>query len=63
METGLKASNVNKFTPRAVFLDLEPDIINKMTIKNQGLLNPNQLIAGKYDSANIFARGYYTIGK
>ncbi|KAG7162163.1 Tubulin alpha-1 chain-like 2, partial [Homarus americanus] len=39
-----------KHVPRAVFVDLEPSVVE-------------QLITGKEDAANNYARGHYTIGK
>lgn len=53
-----------KFVPRAVFLDLEPSCVEET---KQGelkdLYHPSQLIHGKEDAANNFARGRYTVGK
>uniref|UniRef100_A0A8B9C909 Tubulin/FtsZ GTPase domain-containing protein n=1 Tax=Anser brachyrhynchus TaxID=132585 RepID=A0A8B9C909_9AVES len=39
-----------KHVPRAVMVDLEPTVVE-------------QLITGKEDAANNYARGHYTIGK
>jgi tubulin alpha len=50
--------------PRAVFVDLEPTVID--TIKSgqyKDLFHPEQMISGKEDAANNYARGHYTIGK
>ncbi|KFQ77335.1 Tubulin alpha chain, partial [Phaethon lepturus] len=44
-----------KYVPRAIFVDLEPTVIV--------LFHPEQLISGKEDAANNYARGHYTIGK
>ena len=50
--------------PRAVFLDLEPTVIDEVrTGTCRQLFHPEQLISGKEDAANNFARGHYTIGK
>lgn len=50
--------------PRAVFVDLEPTVIDEVrTGTYPQLLHPEQLISGKEDAANNFARGHYTIGK
>ena len=50
--------------PRAVFLDLEPTVIDEVrTGTYRQLFHPEQLISGKEDAANNFARGHYTIGK
>ena len=53
-----------KHVPRAVFVDLEPTVVDEIrggTYKQ--LFHPEQLITGKEDAANNYARGHYTIGK
>ncbi|MBN3296146.1 TBA4A protein, partial [Amia calva] len=53
-----------KHVPRAVFVDLEPTVIDE--VRNgqyRQLYHPEQLITGKEDAANNYARGHYTIGK
>ncbi|MCL4121778.1 UNVERIFIED_CONTAM: hypothetical protein GTU68_026232 [Idotea baltica] len=51
-------------SPRAVFLYLEPTVIDEVrTGTYRQLFHPEQLISGKEDAANNFARGHYTIGK
>jgi len=53
-----------KHVPRAVFVDLEPTVIDE--VRNgtyKSLFHPDQLISGKEDAANNYARGHYTIGK
>ncbi|KAG2466879.1 TBA protein, partial [Polypterus senegalus] len=53
-----------KHVPRAVLIDLEPTVIDE--IRNgtyRHLFHPEQLITGKEDAANNYARGHYTIGK
>ncbi|QQP56873.1 Tubulin alpha chain, partial [Caligus rogercresseyi] len=47
-------TGAGKHVPRAVFIDLEPSVI---------ALPSEQLITGKEDAANNYARGHYTIGK
>jgi len=43
---------------------LEPTVIGQIrTGKYKGLFHPEQLISGKEDAANNYARGHYTIGK
>ena len=50
--------------PRAVFLDLEPSVIDEIRIgQHKELYHPQQLITGKEDAANNYARGKYTTGK
>ena len=59
METG-----AGKHVPRCVFLDLEPTVIDCVrTGTYRQLFHPEQLISGKEDAANNYARGHYTIGK
>ena len=48
-----------RFVPRSIFLDLEPTVIDE--VRNgpfKQLFHPNQLINGKEDAANNFARGH-----
>jgi len=53
-----------KHVPRALFLDLEPNAIDEVrTGAYRALFHPEQLISGKEDAANNYARGHYTIGK
>ncbi|CAI9768649.1 unnamed protein product [Fraxinus pennsylvanica] len=50
-----------KHVPRAIFLDLEPTVIDEVrTGTYRQLFHPEQLISGKEDAANNFARGHYT---
>jgi len=53
-----------KHVPRSIFLDLEPSVIDEVRSGTHGeLFHPQQLISGKEDAANNYARGHYTIGK
>eukprot|EP01134_Creolimax_fragrantissima_P002895 CFRG2895T1 len=53
-----------KHVPRAVFVDLEPSVIEQVrTGEYRDMYHPEQLICGKEDAANNYARGHYTIGK
>ena len=53
-----------KHVPRAVFVDLEPTVIDEVRLGTyRALFHPEQLITGKEDAANNYARGHYTIGK
>lgn len=50
--------------PRAVFVDLEPSVIDEVRGGTyRQLFHPEQLISGKEDAANNYARGHYTVGK
>merc|ERR1711998_229886 len=62
--TCFSETGAGKHVPRAVFLDLEPTVIDEVrTGTYRQLFHPEQLISGKEDAANNFARGHYTIGK
>jgi len=53
-----------KYVPRSIFVDLEPGVID--AIKSgpyKSLYRPGNMISGKEDAANNFARGHYTVGK
>jgi len=62
--TFFSETRAGKHVPRCVYLDLEPSVIDEVrngTYKQ--LFHPQQLISGKEDAANNYARGHYTIGK
>uniref|UniRef100_A0A7S0AR42 Tubulin beta chain n=1 Tax=Minutocellus polymorphus TaxID=265543 RepID=A0A7S0AR42_9STRA len=53
-----------RHVPRAVYVDLEPSVCDEVrTGTYRKLYHPEQIIAGKEDAANNYARGHYTIGK
>ncbi|KAK9357910.1 Tubulin/FtsZ, GTPase domain-containing protein [Lipomyces starkeyi] len=53
-----------KYVPRTIYVDLEPNVIDEVrTGTYRNLFHPEQLISGKEDAANNYARGHYTIGK
>jgi tubulin alpha len=53
-----------KHVPRAIFVDLEPTVVDEVrTGTYRQLFHPDQLITGKEDAANNYARGHYSIGK
>ena len=53
-----------KHVPRSVMVDLEPTVVDEIRSgAYQRLFHPEQLISGKEDAANNYARGHYTIGK
>jgi len=57
-------TGAGKHVPRSVFVDLEPTVIDEVRNGTYGeLFHPQQLISGKEDAANNYARGHYTIGK
>ena len=62
--TFFSETGAGKHVPRAVFLDLEPGPLDEVrTGTYRQLYHPEQLISGKEDAANNYARGHYTIGK
>lgn len=53
-----------KRVPQSIFIDLEPSVVDEIrTGKHRSLYHPEQLISGKEDAANNYARGHYTVGK
>lgn len=59
--TFFSETSAGKHVPRAVFVDLEPTVIDEVrTGTYRQLFHPEQLISGKEDAANNFARGHYT---
>uniref|UniRef100_A0A0N4ZX25 Tubulin alpha chain n=1 Tax=Parastrongyloides trichosuri TaxID=131310 RepID=A0A0N4ZX25_PARTI len=63
-KTFFSETGSGKFVPRAIFVDLEPTVIGE--IRNgdyKKLFHPEQMITGKEDAANNYARGNYTVGK
>uniref|UniRef100_A0A8C3AJ38 Tubulin/FtsZ 2-layer sandwich domain-containing protein n=1 Tax=Cyclopterus lumpus TaxID=8103 RepID=A0A8C3AJ38_CYCLU len=62
--TFFSETGAGKHVPRAVFVDLEPTVIDEVrTGTYRQLFHPEQLITGKEDAANNYARGHYTIEK
>ncbi|KAJ5067621.1 tubulin alpha-1d chain [Anaeramoeba ignava] len=62
--TFFSETGAGKHVPRAVFADLEPTVVDEVRQgKYRELFHPQQLISGKEDAANNYARGHYTIGK
>lgn len=57
-------SSSGTYVPRTVFMDLEPGVIESVQKGPYGkLFHPEQLIHGREDAANNYARGHYTVGK
>uniref|UniRef100_A0A1I7VGU5 Tubulin alpha chain n=1 Tax=Loa loa TaxID=7209 RepID=A0A1I7VGU5_LOALO len=62
--TFFSETQAGKHVPRAIFIDLEPTVVDEVrTGTYKMLFHPEQLISGKEDAANNYARGHYTIGK
>ncbi|XP_069106346.1 tubulin alpha chain-like [Argopecten irradians] len=63
-DTFFSETSSGKHVPRAVFVDLEPTVVDEVrTGKYRQLFHPEYLLTGKEDAANNYARGHYTIGK
>jgi len=62
--TFFSQTSAGKFVPRAIYVDLEPSVVDEVrTGAYRQLFHPDQLLTGKEDAANNYARGHYTIGK
>lgn len=62
--TFFSETGAGKHVPRTVFVDLEPTVVDEVrTGTYRKLFHPEQLITGKEDAANNYARGHYTVGK
>merc|ERR1712018_653908 len=63
-ETLFSETNRGKYVPRALMVDLEPNVIQDCQAGAfKQLYHPSQMIGGKEDAANNYARGHYTVGK
>ncbi|CAD8053530.1 unnamed protein product [Paramecium primaurelia] len=64
LKTFFSETSAGKHVPRALFLDSDPTIIDEVkTGTYRQLFHPGYLISGKEDAADIFSRGYYSIGR
>jgi hypothetical protein len=66
VQDSLPHTNASDFfsSHRAVFIDLEPTVVDEIrTGTYRQLFHPEQLISGKEDAANNYARGHYTVGE
>eukprot|EP00172_Hildenbrandia_rubra_P001459 Plantae.Rhodophyta-Hildenbrandia_rubra.ctg2004.p1 GENE.Plantae.Rhodophyta-Hildenbrandia_rubra.ctg2004~~Plantae.Rhodophyta-Hildenbrandia_rubra.ctg2004.p1 ORF type:complete len:453 (+),score=83.85 Plantae.Rhodophyta-Hildenbrandia_rubra.ctg2004:27-1385(+) len=56
-------SSGNRYVPRAILVDLEPGVIDRIRSETLGeLFRPDNVIAGKNAAANNWAKGHYTEG-
>jgi tubulin alpha len=63
-DTFFSETKSGQHVPRAVFVDLEPTVVDEIrTGTFRQLFHPEQIINGKEDAANNYARGHYTAGK
>lgn len=64
LETFYSRANSGNYVPRSIMVDLEPSVVDEVrTGASKKLWHPDQLISGKEDAANNFARGHYSIGR
>jgi len=62
--TFFSETSSGKHVPRAIMVDLEPTVVDEVrTGPYRTLFHPQELISGKEDAANNYARGHYTVGK
>jgi len=62
--TFFSETSAGKYVPRSIYLDLEPTVIDEVkNSKFSKLFHPEQMLTGKEDAANNYARGHYTVGK
>jgi len=62
--TFFSETGAGKYVPRSIYFDLEPSVISEVRAGPYGkLFHPEQMISGKEDAANNYARGHYTVGK
>ena len=62
--TFFNETGAGKYVPRAIYADLEPTVVDEVrTGPYRQLFHPEQLISGKEDAANNYARGHFTVGK
>ena len=62
--TFFSQSGSGKYVPRSLFVDLEPSVMDEIKQgPNRQLFHPEQMVSGKEDAANNYARGHYTVGK
>ena len=63
-KTFFSGTDAGKHVMHAIFVDLEPTVVDEVrNAKYRQLFHQEQLISGKVDAVNNFARGHYTIGK
>ncbi|OXA58287.1 tubulin alpha-1 chain [Folsomia candida] len=62
--TFFSETSAGKHVPRAIFIDLEESVVDDIKQgKYKKLFHPDQMLTGKEDAANNYARGAYTTGK
>jgi tubulin alpha len=62
--TFFSETGAGKHVPRVVYVDLDSTVCDEVRSGTyRQLYHPEQIISGKEDAANNYARGHYTIGK
>jgi len=62
--TFFSETGAGKHVPRAVFIDLEPTVVDEVRSgAYREIYHPENLISGKEDAASNYSRGHNTIGK
>jgi tubulin alpha len=62
--TFISETGGGKHVPRAVFVDLEPTVVEEVrTGTYRQLFHPERIINGTEGAANNYAPGHYTVGK
>ncbi|PIC42885.1 hypothetical protein B9Z55_009814 [Caenorhabditis nigoni] len=64
LTTFFSDTGYDRHVPRSIFVDLEPTVVDEIrTGTYKKLFHPEQMLTGKEDAANNYARGHYTVGK
>jgi len=62
--TFFSETGAGKHVPRAVFVDLEPTVVDEVRAgAYRAIYHPETLISGKEDASNNYARGRVNVGK
>ena len=56
-------TSTGNHVPHAVFVDLEPSVVDEVRRERGKLFHPEMLVSSVEDASNNFARGHYTVGK
>ena len=64
VEAMFSEDNDGKYSPRALFCDLDPTTIDALIQSDlENIITCQHIIAGKENASSNFARGHYTTGK
>ena len=60
----MTSAGQGKYVPRTIYCDLEPNVVDEVrTGTYRSLFHPENMITGREDASNNYARGHYTVGK